>query len=146
LRQKINVPATAPAMEAILEGLVRLNQVALRAAKLRGKPFPNLYGSGVKYDTKVGFTQWMTAAEILAAKAGICSGLSAWRAAELREQGRPARVIVRPSLSGMPGRWHAMVLRDIGIEDPSYRTGMKINNVARAKLVNAKLLRNRRGR
>jgi len=139
LQASLDIPADKASMEAALEGLTRLNQVLLREAKRRGRPFPSLYRSGVRYNVKDGFAAWRTIPQIFRTKTGICSGLAAWRAAELRESGHPARVIVRPSLSGIAGRWHAMVRCDTGIEDPSARLGMPID-VARAKRVNRRYL------
>jgi len=54
---------------------------------------------------------------------GDCEDLAAWRAAELRIAGEPARVVV---VRSAPGVLHAVVRRANGrIEDPSRRLGMR---------------------
>lgn len=136
----MRLPTERAEMEAALEGLVRVNQVILDRAFRRGHPLPALYRSGVRYRMAPGEKdRWKTAAQLLGDGYGICHSLAAWRAAEIRREGRPARVIVRPSLSGKPGRFHAMVRHDRGIEDPSARCGMPID-VQRAMQVNARYL------
>lgn len=108
------VPATPAALSAAAEGLAAVNFALIRA----GGDFPGIYESGVVYRGEpVGTEEWLTIPEILARGAGDCEDLSAWRAAELREQGEPAVVEVRHNSIGS---YHAVVRRADGtIEDPS---------------------------
>lgn len=58
---------------------------------------------------------------------GDCDDLAPYHAGSLRASGEDpgATAIVRPSSSGIPGRWHALVERSDGsIEDPSIWAGM----------------------
>lgn len=58
---------------------------------------------------------------------GDCDDLAPYHAGTLRASGEDpeAVAVVRPSASGIPGRWHAVVERSDGrIEDPSLAAGM----------------------
>jgi hypothetical protein len=120
MRVQLSVPSSADALGAALEGLVRLDLVLLKEAQGR---IPLLYEAGVRYVREArGHEHWRHIGEVLRAKQGDCEDLAAWRAAELRAQGEPARAIATPS---GPGRWHAVVKRaDGSIEDPSRKLGM----------------------
>jgi hypothetical protein len=110
--------------ERYLEGLTRANVQVMGATSV-----PSLYGSGVKWS--LGDIAPLPLAHTIAKRGrGACGPIAAWRAAELRRAGEAARVAVRPSSSGVSGRWHAVVVRGDGsIEDPSERLGMPRRSV-----------------
>jgi len=112
-----NVPSNKPSLDAALEGLVRLNVAQRRAG------VPALYSSGVRYRRDKGET-WDSAQICCRRGWGDCEDLAAWRAADLRLRGIPARAVVQRSKT--PGvSWHAVVQLPNGrIEDPSRRLGM----------------------
>ena len=105
--------------ERYLEGLTRANMRVMRAS-----PLPSLYRSGIRWSLED--IRPLPLAHTLAKRGrAACGPIAAYRAAELRRAGEPARVVVRRSASGVPGRWHAVVKRGDGrIEDPSRRLGM----------------------
>lgn len=106
-------------IEALLEGLVRLNLSQLR----RGKA-PPIYSSRVRYKREApGREDWQSAAKANRAGNGDCEDLAAWCAASYRLVGVNARAIVKQV---GPGLKHCLVqLPDGTIEDPSKRLGMK---------------------
>lgn len=124
------VPDIPVALNAALEGLVRVN-VALLVAGLRsGHPVPPLYSSGVRYHREPGGREWwQTVADNLVDKRADCEDLAAHRSAELRVGGLlvgvdyPARAVcVRTGKR----TYHAVVRHPDGrIEDPSRVLGMK---------------------
>lgn len=91
---------------------------------------PPLYRSGVRYaEEPFGYESWPNIPVILRRGAGDCEDLVAWRVAELRAQGIPAR----PSwnfrdLSGPHGEYRLYHIRawipGVGFEDPSRILGM----------------------
>jgi len=88
-----------------------------------GRPLPPIYRAGVRYDGSDPAERWQVPSETYARRRGDCEDLAAWRAAELRLAGEPARVVVYRS---RPGVLHAVVRRADGrIEDPSRRLGMR---------------------
>jgi hypothetical protein len=88
---------------------------------LRSHPnTPGIYGSGVRFKRERAET-WKRIPDVIAAGGGDCEDLAAWRAAELRVQGIPAVVIVEKIA---PGKFHAIVGTDEGVEDPSRKLGM----------------------
>jgi len=122
------VPMTDPPryFAAALMGVIAINRLWLRDAHRQGKPVAPLYAAGVIYhpEQKENF---LCIPGVLARGFGDCDDLTAWRVAELRESGQDpgARPFVRPSKSGVPGRFHALVLRGDGTyEDPSAKLGM----------------------
>ena len=114
----IRMDSNAPAINAALEGLVQLNLSQMRSGKI-----PPLYRSGIRYRRDKGET-WDSAQVCLRRGYGDCEDLAAYRAAELRCQGIPARAVVRRSRT--PGvAWHCVVCLPGGkYEDPSRRLGM----------------------
>lgn len=106
-------------IEALLEGLVRLNLSQLR----RGKA-PPIYSSRVRYKREPrGREDWQSAAKANRAGTADCEDLAAWLAASYRLVGVNARAIVKQV---GPGLKHCLVqLPDGTIEDPSKRLGMK---------------------
>jgi len=144
LHVRVNVPAVPAAIEALAEGLVRLNVWYLEQFDARGADVPSLYRSGARYRREpVGQEWWESAADLLGVLtrgSGDCEDMSAFRTAELRFTGEDedARVkIVRTSRA-----FHAVVERGDGsIEDPSRilvaiesaRTGRPFNEIARRR-------------
>lgn len=122
----ICVPVAGPmGLEAALECLVALNRVFLRAHR----DTPPLYEAGVRYlrdaDAATQDTPptelWLTIPDCLRMGGADCKVLSAWRCAELREQGDHARC----TLTRRGSLWHVRVTRSDGhIEDPSRALGM----------------------
>lgn len=128
LRLNILVPVAGPVgLLAALEALVALNRVYLRSH--RGAP--SLYRAGVRYlrDADEGdqgtpdAELWLTIPDCLASGGADCKVLSAYRVAELRENGEHgARCKV---LRVGPQSWHVIVTRADGRdEDPSALLGM----------------------
>jgi hypothetical protein len=120
MRVSLNIPATSATLSAALEGLTAVNFCLLK----KSRKMPALYSSGVRYKREApGTEEWLTAPQVLAAGTGDCEDLSAWRAAELRLLGIPARaVVVRTGAK----RYHAVVLLPNGTyEDPSKKLGMR---------------------
>lgn len=115
-----NIPASRATLSAALEGLVACNYAILA----KSKRCPGIYSAGVVYKReRKGREQWQTAPEVLRAGFGDCEDLAAWRAAELRVAGIPARAVV---IRTGPKMFHAVVRYPDGhIEDPSKRLGMK---------------------
>lgn len=123
----ICAPVAGPiGLEAALECVVALNRVYLRAHP----DTPALYRAGVRYlrdadrgsqavpDTEL----WLTIPDCIRSGGADCKVLSAWRVAELREQGEHARCL----LSNRGYLWHVRVTRSDGtIEDPSRLLGME---------------------
>ncbi|HLB45371.1 MAG TPA: hypothetical protein VJK49_08250 [Candidatus Limnocylindrales bacterium] len=102
----------------MLEGLVALDYLLLRTGR-----YPALYEAGIRYKRQNDPHRWASVHEVMAAGYADCKNLSAWRAAEFRLQGIPARVIARPSSRTT---WHAIVLLPDGrTEDPSALLGMR---------------------
>lgn len=122
LKVSINVPPYPPAIEAVAEGLVRLNVELMRFADERGVELPPLYDTDIVYRREPrGREWWQSTADVLgvvAKRSGDCEDLAAWRAAELRYfDGEPARVAI---VTTRRGSFHAVVERaDGSIEDPS---------------------------
>lgn len=114
----IKLPASKATINALLEGLTALDFVLLSRGNL-----PPLYRSNVRYKREQpGREKWLTAEETFAAGAGDCEDLAAWRAAEYRLHGVPARAIVKRTGKR---KFHAVVLLPGGVtEDPSRELGM----------------------
>lgn len=122
LHVRVNVPPFPAAIEAIAEGLVRLNEVLIGFADARGVELPALYESGVVYRRELpGDEFWQSGLDVLGVesrRSGDCEDLAAYRAAELRYfDGEDASVhIIRTPR----GSFHAIVKRGDGsLEDPS---------------------------
>lgn len=122
LHVRIDVPPIPEAIEAVAEGLTRLNVALMRFADERGVELPPLYGSGMVYRREPRGREWWENAEDVASlstkRSGDCEDLAAYRAAELRYwDGELARVAI---LRTARGTFHAVVLREDGtLEDPS---------------------------
>lgn len=104
----------------LLEALTRANQTLLSTYRL-----PKLYESKVRYVPEHGKEVWQDIPNIIKQTYGDCEDLAAWRTAELRQQGIPAKphITWRPTPTGL--MLHAVVaLPDGRIEDPSEALGM----------------------
>lgn len=125
MRVVLDIPDSFASYEDALEALTRVNERILAGAVLSGVEPPSLYESGARYQREPrGVEEWRTVLGVLRHMAGDCEDLAAWRAAELRLAGEPARVVVRRT-----GRRvvHALVERADGtIEDPSRALGMRV--------------------
>ncbi len=119
LHVTMDIPANREAIESAVEGLTALNYDMMRQAGVAGGGFPALYDSGVVYRReKRGQEDWQPATRLLGAGQGDCEDLAAYRAAELRVDGEPATVAIKPTRGGT--MYHAVVRRASGaIEDPS---------------------------
>jgi len=115
----LRIPASRAVLSAALEGLTAADFILLRTGNL-----PPLYQSGVRYKREPrGKEEWLTAPEVLRRRVGDCEDLAAWRAAELRLHGIPARAV---AIRSGKKRFHAVVkYPDGSIEDPSRILGMK---------------------
>ena len=119
MKVSFNVPASRATLSAALEGLTATNVVLLG----RNRNAPMLYKSGVRYRAEpVGKEKWLTVPQVIRAGFGDCEDLAAWRAAELRHAGIPARAVV---IRSGPKMFHAVVRLPSGqLEDPSAKLGM----------------------
>lgn len=100
-----------------LERLVR-ESVAQRRAGL----VPALHQTQVRYQREPpGSEDWLTALETWKAGWGDCEDLAIWRAADLRLQGYPAKVVIKLV---RPGKMHAQVWDGKALRDPSRARGM----------------------
>jgi Transglutaminase-like superfamily len=122
----------------LLETLTKVNELLFATRQL-----PPLYASGIVYRAEpAGVEEWLDGLQVLARKHADCEDLAAYRAAELRAAGIPARPVWRfwQSQSGSQvyhclvrypasyGRLHesAMLVLDNEFEeDPSKVLGMK---------------------
>lgn len=112
------VPVEPAAISAVLEGLVALDYLFLRTGR-----YPRLYEAGIRYKRQLDPHRWASVHEVMRCGYADCKNLAAWRAAEFRLQGIPARVVAHPSA---PNTWHAIVkLPDGRTEDPSVILGMR---------------------
>lgn len=122
VRASIALRGAADVADA-LEAHVRASARDLARHARAGRPLPPLYRARVRYDASDAGERWQVPSETYARRRGDCEDLAAWRAAELRLNGEPARVVVYRS---RPGVLHAVVRRGDGrIEDPSRRLGMR---------------------
>lgn len=150
LHVRVDVPPIPEALEALAEGLVRLNMVLMAYAEDRGVPIPELYESGVVYRREPeGREWWETASDMLQVakdRSGDCEDLAAYRAAELRlyDGEDDAHVaIIRTSR----GSFHCIVIREDGSEeDPSLtlleieseKTGVPMESLANLKTIDTR--------
>lgn len=122
LHVRINVPPVPACIEAMAEGLVRLNVELMRIADERGVELPPLYESGIVYRREApGREWWESSLDMLGmakVREGDCEDLANYRAAELRYfDGEQARTVIKRTERGS---FHAVVERaDGSIEDPS---------------------------
>lgn len=126
---RFRVPWTLNGVRVACGALTALNRLLLREAKRRGRPFPALYDSGVRYERQehpsvgISVENFDSIPSVLARLAGDCDQLAAWRAAELQERGVKARAV--PTLIRSRLMHVIVVYPDGSKEDPSKRLGMK---------------------
>lgn len=122
LHVRIECPPIRGAIEALAEGLVRLNVALMEHALERGVEAPYLYDTDVVYRREKPGEEWWENADdiigIVKKKSGDCEDLAAYHAAWLRVfEGEMARVHIKRTARGT---FHAVVLREDGtIDDPS---------------------------
>ena len=104
---------------AALAGLQRAAEIDLRR-----NAAPALYDSGVRYRRERPMSEhWQLPSQALVSGYADCEDLSAWRAAELKNAGENAEIVL---IRAKPRLWHVAVRRESGaIEDPSRLLGMK---------------------
>lgn len=149
---RMRVPDHPLALNAVLEGLTRVNEAQLLGLAALGERPPLLYASGARYAKKYPGEHWQTALDNLKHEddTAVCRELAAHRTAELRVW--PIFVVPRERLKdtarllgaalaegkclGIPARtvsvrtgkrtFHALTQWPDGrIEDPSLKLGMK---------------------
>ena len=111
---------------ALLNGLALAGCSQLRDAAKAGRPLPELYKSGVRYQREAaGKENWQLPSQTLSRGVGDCEDLAAgWRVPELWLAGETTArpVVVKES----PQLRHIQVRRaDGSIEDPSALLGMR---------------------
>lgn len=119
--------AFSRAARIVGEAAVFSNRLLIREAKQAGKPIPALYRSGVRYKNEEPGKpdQLVDIPAIIARGHGDCYHLSCWRVAELREQGKAAKLrITRKRLPDGRRVFHVLVRRGAKLEDPSRKLGM----------------------
>ena len=126
VRIEFEVPWNTDGVRIACAALTTANLLMLRYAQRAGRPFPQLYSSGVRYKRQpmvAGQERFQPIPRVLRRGNGDCDQLACWRAAELQLQGELARAIpVRVN----PRLMHVVVRRGDGrIEDPSKILGMK---------------------
>lgn len=124
-----------------LQGVIAQNRILLRQARLRGRPYPELYKSGVLFKSepkprkgRPRIQQMVDLRTVLARGWGDCKHLCAWRVAELQEGEDPAAAIkiywrhkrdAQGRRKPKPEIYHAEVRRSDGsVEDVSRYLGM----------------------
>jgi hypothetical protein len=92
--------------EGFLRGVITGNRLFLRKRRLRGKPVPPLYRSGVRYEPEPwdGIEEFADIRTVLGRGWGDCDDLVAWRCAELQEKGINATVRIYWRLRKSGGR------------------------------------------
>lgn len=82
-----------------LQGVILQNRLLLRQARRRGRPYPELYKSGVVFKREAPpkpgqprIQQMVDLRTVLRRRGGDCKHLCAWRVAELQEAGEPANI------------------------------------------------------
>lgn len=128
--ESFEVVPIADRVEALcfsLESLCTINRAYLRAMPST----PDLYASGVRYlpERPGDVNRFQDIPRAMALGGTHCVGLSAWRAAELRERcGEAAafRISTYPNVAGGV-LYHVQVERPGGrVDDPSRRLGMRL--------------------
>jgi len=120
-----HLPLNLAILHVLLGTLVAVNRLILRTVP----GLPSIYRSGVRYvRDQPGQEDWCDLLECLKQGFADCKSFAAWRVAELRENGVPARCdIAEPRL--LPGGlllYHIRVRWPDGhIEDPSIALGMQ---------------------
>lgn len=111
----------------LLEALVKCNRIYLASHPST----PPLYQAGVRYQQEPkGHEDWCDIHHVMRQGWGDCEDLCAWRIAELRQSGVPAKGRLKwfkaPSRIGRATMYHVQVYLPEGrIEDPSRQLGMR---------------------
>lgn len=112
----------------LAESCVLSNRALLSEQRALGRPIPELYKSGVRYQNEpMGRPdELVDIPTILLRRWGDCLHLCCWRVAELREAGESkARIRIKRKRSGQRRIFHVQVRRANGtVEDPSKLLGM----------------------
>jgi hypothetical protein len=122
----LQMPWTLDGVRIACAALTTANLLMLRQARRAGKPYPQLYNSGVRYirarELGAPAARFVPIPVIMLSKGSNCGPLACWRAAELQERGERARAVpVRIN----PRLMHVVVRRGDGrYEDPSRLLGM----------------------
>jgi len=117
------------------EAAVLSNRALIHEAKMRGSPLPRLFSGVVIYENEPEnqVDELVDIPTLIKRGHGDCLHLSAWRVAELREDGEArARIVVsrqrkflKPGASAPARIFHVLVRRGNGTkEDPSKILGM----------------------
>lgn len=105
----------------LLESFVNINRIILRENNI-----PPLYKAGVVYRREERTEIWKDASRVLRDGFGDCEDLSAWRVAELRNNGKEATPYIRYRMEEGRYIYHVMVMRHgEALEDPSRILGMQ---------------------
>lgn len=132
---EIKDPAViATLARGFLRAVVAVNRIEMQMARAKGRPFPLLYESGVRYEREKsrGYEDFADAQTVLRrASKGMgsdCEDLCAYRIAELQEQGELGadfRIYWRKPRRDGSMMMHVEVRRQDGsIEDPSRFLGL----------------------
>jgi hypothetical protein len=132
---KLNVPdnpiARNKSLQIMLWALVSWDVYLLQLYRKAGKPLPPIYTADVRYIREPeGQEEWLDVMAVLKAKGGDCEDLAAWRCAELRVDGVPARpawrhrIVENVDTKKQFSLYHIVVWTPSGIDDPSARLGM----------------------
>lgn len=105
----------------LLTALCQINEIWLKSHKA-----PLLYKAGVRYEGEpIGEEHWRSIPIVMGLGYADCKSLAAWRVAELRNAGEPAKCRVSVRQIGGQKIWHIFVVRANGTEeDPSKALGM----------------------
>lgn len=94
--------------------------VAANIAWMAAHAVPPLYEAGLRYMRECCGETWRHAVAVLARQGGDCEDLAAYRVAQLRRAGVPARIVLREvGRMGPDIAFHVLVGIDNAIEDPS---------------------------
>jgi hypothetical protein len=109
------------AVDALVEQLVQRDIACLQAQSA-----PPLYRAGVPYrEEPLGQEYFHTVADARARGHADCDALAAWRVAELRMMGVPARAFSVVGRDRYGVVYHVLVWTPWGVEDPSRLLGMR---------------------
>jgi len=118
----------AVAARFVLEGLIQLNLMYLKARVASGNPVPDIYKAGVRYQNEPdnGEEEFADIPTVLSRGWGDCDDLAPWAVAQYRLRGEKATIRMTWKTLSSGGRlFHVQVRRGDGsIEDPSALLGM----------------------
>jgi len=130
MRVTMVIPDLPVALDAALEGLVRVNVAMLLAAIRSGRPVPPLYDLPIRYKHEPPPREWwQTVADNVVEKFGDCEDFAGHLAAQKRVAGILAGIPFHARavcIRTGPKSYHAVVrMPDGSIQDPSRVLGMK---------------------